>query len=71
MWPFVTKAEIEELRERIEALEGGKDSIDDDTYLCIQCGIRLIETTSLVAPNRTKMCPKCGTGYGYPHLETR
>jgi hypothetical protein len=70
MWPFVTKTEVEELKSRIEALEGGKERPEDDDS-CPNDGHHLIETTSFGADRRTKMCPKCGRGYGFPHMEVR
>ena len=74
MWPFVTKDEIEDLKARIELLEAERelpDSTENEMESCPNDGQRLIETTSLGAAKRTKMCPKCGTGYGFKHLEVR
>jgi len=73
MWPFVTKNEIEDLKARIELLEAERELPDEpegEKESC-DCGHHLIETTSLGAPRRSKMCPKCGKGYGFKHLEVR
>ncbi len=70
MWPFVTKSEIEELKARLDALEGERER-PDELHCCPDDGHHLIETTSLGSAKRTKMCPKCGQGYGFPHMEIR
>ncbi len=70
MWPFATKSEVEELKARIEALETGQER-PDEMNSCPDDGYHLINTESFGASNRTKMCPKCGKGYGFPFMETR
>ncbi len=74
MWPFLTSKEFEELKARVEALERERErppDIDDEIESCPKCGMRLIETTCLGSPSRSKLCPKCGQGYGFSHMEVR
>jgi len=65
--------EYEELKKRIEALEDERENFipSPDLDNCPKCGISMIETTCLGDAKRNKMCPKCGQGYGFDHMEYR